>query len=101
MAMRAKAKRISMWAAGIVALLAAGMFMGGSRPAVSAQTEVLVQGRYIFMDKSDESHPRHYLIFDTQDGSLREWTEEPSAEVYTYDFSSPREIKVNSTAVRR
>lgn len=99
--MRAKAKRVSMWAAGVVALFVAGMFMGGSRPAVSAQTDVLVQGQYLFIDKSSETNPRHYLVFDTKSGTLREWTDEPSAEVYTYDFDNPREIRVNSTAIRR
>jgi hypothetical protein len=90
-----------MWAAGLTALFVAGMFMGGSRPAASAQTEVLVQGQFIFIDKSTEQHPRHYLMFDTQSGVLKEWVEEPAAETLTYEFASPREIKVNSTAVRR
>ena len=99
--MRQKAKRVSMWAAGVVALFVAGMLMGGSRPAVSAQTDVLVQGQYIFIDKSSETNPRHYLVFDTQSGTLREWTDEPTPEVYTYEFNEPREIRVNSTAMRR
>lgn len=99
--MRQKAKRFSIWAAAAVALLAAGMLMGGARPAVSAQTEVLVQGQFVFIDKSSETNPRHYLVFDTQSGTLREWTDEPSAEVYTYEFNEPRDIRVNSTAIRR
>lgn len=82
-------------------LFCAGLFMGGSRPAVSAQTEVLVQGRYIFVDKSNETDPRHYLMFDTQSGVLREWTEEPDMSVYTYEFDSPKEIRVNTTSIRR
>ena len=99
--MRAKAKRVTMWAIGLTVLFAAGMFMGGSRPAVSAQTDVLIQGRYLFVDKSSETDPRHYLIFDTQDGVLREWSDENDSVVYTYEFDSPRDIQLNTTTVRR
>ncbi len=99
--MRAKAKRVSMWAAGIAALFAAGMILGGSRAGVSAQTEVHLQGRYVLIDKSTETNPRHYLMFDSQNGVLREWTGDPASEVFSYEFQSPREIKVGSTAIRR
>ena len=99
--MRAKAKRVTVWAVGLAVLFAAGLFLGGTRPTVSAQTDVLVQGRYIFVDKSNETNPRHYMIFDTQDGILKEWTEHPSTEVYTYEFQSPKDIKLSTTTVRR
>jgi hypothetical protein len=82
-------------------LFAAGMFMGGSRSAVSAQTDVLLQGRYVFVDKSDDTDPRHYLIFDAQTGVLKEWSDHPDSLVYTYEFDSPRDIRLSTTTVRR
>jgi hypothetical protein len=99
--MREKLKMSASWTFGLTLLFAAGMFMGGSRPEVSAQTEVLVQGRYLLIDKSKDNDARHYLIFDTQSGTLREWTGTPEGSVYTYEFDTPREIKLNATAIRR
>ncbi len=99
--MRAKAKRMTVWAVGLALLFGAGLMLGGSRPAASAQTEVLVQGRYILIDKSDETNARHYIIFDTQNGILREWSDRPDSEVYTYEFDAPKEIKLSTTVVRR
>jgi hypothetical protein len=99
--MREKAKKTALWTIALTVLFGAGMFMGGGGPSASAQTDILVQGRFIFIDKSNEKDPRHYLMFDTQSGTLREWTQEPDMAVYLYEFDSPKEIKVNTTSIRR
>jgi len=99
--MRTKAKRMAMWGIGLAILFGAGMLMGGSRTPVGAQTDVLVQGQYLFIDKSTDRDPRHYLMFDTQNGVLREWIEEPDSIVYTYEFDKSRDIQLTTTTVRR
>ncbi len=99
--MKAKAKRMTWWALGIVAVFAAGLHFGNNRPAVRAQTEVLVQGRYIVLDKTRESGRSQYAVFDTQSGVLREWTGDPEGTVITFDFDDPDDIIVDDTSIRR
>lgn len=99
--MKAKAKRMSWWALGILAVFAMGLYFGGGRPAASAQTELHVEGRYVILDKTLEEGPGRYAIFDTESGVLREWTGQRDGTVVTYSFRDPEDIIVNDTSVRR
>lgn len=99
--MKAKAKRMSLGAIAILAVFAMGLVFGKTRPTVSAQTEVLVQGRYVIIDKTKDRGGSHYVMFDTQNGVLREWSGIENGTVTTFEFNDPREVVVSQTAIRR